>query len=63
MKALTRYVQESIAELRQVRWPTQRQAIRLSVIVIIFTFSVSIAFGGIDFVLSQIVKLLLSLTY
>lgn len=63
MKKVTNYVQEAIAELRQVRWPTQRQAIRLSIIVIIFTFCVSIAFGGIDFVLSQIVKLMLSLTY
>ena len=63
MRKLAAYFQDAIAELHQVRWPTRQQAIRLSVIVIIFTFAVSVAFGAIDFVLSQIVKVLLSLTY
>ncbi len=57
------YITDAIGELRQVRWPTRQQAIRLSIITIGFTFAVSIAFGGIDYVLSQVVKLLLSMTY
>ena len=63
MRALTTYINDSIAELRHVRWPTRQQAIRLSNIVIIFTAAVSIAFGAIDYVLSLGVKALLSLTY
>lgn len=63
MRKFTTYVQEAVAELHQVRWPTRQQAIRLSIIVIIFTACVSVAFGAIDYVLSLIVKLLLSLTY
>ncbi|MDA0376180.1 MAG: preprotein translocase subunit SecE [bacterium] len=57
------YINEAITELRHVRWPTRQQAIRLSVITIGFTTAVAIAFGGIDYVLNQIVKVLLSLTY
>lgn len=60
---ITTYINEAIQELHHVRWPTQRQAIRLSVIVIIFTAAVSVAFGVIDYTLSVIVKFLLSLTY
>lgn len=60
---IANYITEALAELHQVRWPTRRQAIRLSIITIGFTFAVSIAFGAIDFVLSQVVKVLLSLTY
>ena len=57
------YINDSISELRQVRWPTRRQAIRLSIIVIGFTAVVSVAFGLIDYVLSLGVKALLELTY
>lgn len=63
LMSLSTYIQESIAELRQVRWPTRQQAIRLSIITIGFTFAVAIAFGAIDSALGQIVKVLLSLTY
>ena len=31
------YFKESLEELHQVRWPTRQQAIRLSVIVLVFT--------------------------
>ena len=57
------YIQEAIAELHQVRWPTRQQAIRLSIITIGFTAGVAIAFGAIDYTLAQIVTFLLSLTY
>jgi preprotein translocase SecE subunit len=63
MSTITTYINEALVELRHVRWPTRQQAIRLSIIVIIFTTAVSIAFGAIDYVLSQGVKFLLSMTY
>ncbi|MDP6561742.1 MAG: preprotein translocase subunit SecE, partial [Candidatus Peribacteraceae bacterium] len=59
---ITTYFNEAVSELRHVRWPTRQQAIRLSIITIGFTAAVAVAFGGIDYVLNQIVKLLLSLT-
>lgn len=57
------YIQEAIAELHQVRWPTRQQAVRLSIITIGFTATVAIAFGAIDYALAQVVTFLLSLTY
>lgn len=63
MNAIKSYIIEAVEELRHVRWPTRNQAIRLSIIVIGFTFVVSIVFGFIDFLLSEVVKALLTLTY
>ncbi len=60
---IANYINGAISELRHVRWPTRQQAIRLSIIVILFTAIVSVAFGLIDYALSLVVKFLLSLTY
>jgi preprotein translocase SecE subunit len=57
------YINEALTELRHVRWPTRQQAVRLSIITIGFTAAVAVAFGGIDYILNQIIKVLLSLAY
>ena len=57
------YINDAVAELRQVRWPTRQQAIRLSIIVVGFTLASSAVFGVIDYILATLVKFLLSLTY
>lgn len=63
MNALTNYINDALAEFRQVRWPTRQQAIRLSIIVIGFTAVATLIFGAIDYALAQIVSFILSLTY
>lgn len=62
MSAFIEYIQESIAELRQVRWPTRSQAVRLSIIVVGFTIATAAVFGVIDFFLSELLQILLSFT-
>lgn len=54
------YFRGAVAELKHVRWPTRNQAVRLSVITIVFTFASAFAYGMVDFVLGRIVTLLLS---
>lgn len=63
MNTISLYINDAIAELRHVRWPTRHQAVRLSVIVIGFVIVSSIAFGLIDYSLSLVMQFLLSLTY
>ena len=58
-----KYINDSVSELKHVRWPTRQQAIRLSTIVICFVFVMAIIFGVIDYGLSMLMKFLLSLTY
>ena len=63
INTVTTYINEALEELRHVRWPTQQQAVRLSVIVFLFTVACAVAFGFVDFLLSQLVKGVLSFTY
>ena len=60
---ISAYLNESIEELRYVRWSTRQQAIRLSGIVLIFTFATSAVFGVVDFLLAELIKGLLSLRF
>ena len=59
MISLATYLRESIEELRQVRWPTQQQAIRLTLIVIGFIIVASIFFGVIDAFFSELIRITL----
>lgn len=60
MQPVISFVQDSIVELRQVRWPTRQQAIRLSIIVIAFTLASTVVLGAVDFGLSTLLQQLLS---
>ena len=57
MNLITTYINESLEELRQVRWPTQQQAVRLSTIVIGFIIVTSLFFGLVDTILSEAIRL------
>ncbi len=57
MNSLITYFGDSLEELRQVRWPTQQQAIRLTVIVIGFIIVASIFFGVVDGIFSEVIRL------
>lgn len=59
MSALTSYITESIAELRHVQWPTQQQAVRLTVIVIAFIAVNAAVFGLVDFGISKFISVTL----
>lgn len=57
MNTIVTYFRESLEELRQVRWPTQQQAIRLTVIVIGFIIVASLFFGVVDLGFSEIIRI------
>ena len=46
--ALIRYLRETRAELRRVRWPTREEALNLTKIVLVVTISMSILLGLLD---------------
>jgi len=56
---VTTYLREALEELHQVRWPTRQQAVRLSLIVIVFVLVSAAIFGVVDFFLAEAVKNLL----
>jgi len=60
MNAIVTYINESLEELRHVRWPTRQQAIRLSGIVIVFVLACGAFFGAVDFGLSKLMQAILN---
>lgn len=47
------------AELLKVTWPTKDEVIRLTVIVVILSLIVGAFVGGLDFVFTKIIELVL----
>ena len=57
---LVRYYRETRAELRKVVWPTREEAINLTGIVVGTIVAMSVFFGTVDYLLTQLFKLLLA---
>ena len=57
---IQRYIKETIGELKKVNWPTRKEAINLTVIVLIVTFTMSAILGLLDLLFSRVFALILS---
>ncbi|MFC1616562.1 preprotein translocase subunit SecE, partial [Patescibacteria group bacterium] len=60
--ALTSYIKSSFQELTKVVWPTKNQAIRLTIIVLIFCSIIALFLASFDFGFSKLFTYLLNLT-
>lgn len=56
---LLNYFKETQAELKEVSWPTKRQTIIFTILVIVISVFVAVFLGGIDFVLKQMLSFIL----
>lgn len=61
MQGLLRYITGSIDELKRVVWPTRKQALTLTGIVLAFTVVLALYLTGLDFVFRTALEKLLSL--
>lgn len=59
MKAIIKYFEECLHELRQVRWPTQKQAVKISIITSIFVVASSLFIGLLDSFLIKVLPKIL----
>ena len=53
------YLKETISELRQVTWPTRRQTLTLSAIVVAAALVMAAYVGALDFGFTNLLKLLI----
>jgi preprotein translocase subunit SecE len=53
MSPLIKYFRDTAAELKQVTWPSQRQAALYTVLVIVISTFVAIFTGAFDFLFSR----------
>lgn len=56
MQRLTNYFRDTAAELKQVNWPTQHQALLYTILVIVISALVALFLGVFDFVFSEFIK-------
>lgn len=57
--APVQFLKEVRVELSKVVWPSKRETIRLTLIIIGVSLAVGIFLGGIDFVLTKIMEVIL----
>lgn len=57
---ITNYVKGSLEELTKVVWPTKNQAVRLTIIVMVFCVVVAIFLGAVDLGFSELYKYVLN---
>jgi preprotein translocase subunit SecE len=56
---VTQFLKDAKVELKKVTWPTPKQTLASTAVVIIIVFIVSIYLGIVDFVLAKLVKYIL----
>jgi preprotein translocase subunit SecE len=54
------YIRETRAELRKVVWPTRQEALNLTIIVVVTILVMSVFFGAVDYLLTQLFRLLIT---
>ncbi len=60
MTQFVKYIRATMAELRQVVWPTQKQALAYTVLVIIISTIVALYVGAFDYLFSKGIDLLIN---
>jgi preprotein translocase subunit SecE len=53
MNKITTYVQESLAEMKKVTWPTKKETYNYTILVILISLGVAIFLGILDYIFSQ----------
>jgi len=56
---VTQFLKDAKVELKKVTWPTPKQTMASTAVVIIIVFIVAIYLGIVDFVLAKLVKFVL----
>jgi len=59
IKKIKQFLKEVRVELRKVVWPTPREALASTSVVVVFVIIVSLFLGVVDFGLTKIIKLFL----
>ncbi|MEK7555330.1 MAG: preprotein translocase subunit SecE [Patescibacteria group bacterium] len=56
LNRLKSYLQESRQEFRRVNWPTRKETIRLTLVVIVFSLIVAVFLGVLDFLFTYLLE-------
>ena len=54
ISSLTQYIKDSRTELKKVTWPTRKETINHTLLVVAFSLAVAVFLGIADYILSEI---------
>lgn len=60
MQQVLSFLKETRGEFLKITWPTRQEAVRLSITVIIVSLVIGAFVGGLDFVFTNLVNLLIN---
>lgn len=60
MSQFTKYIKATAAEIRQVTWPTKREAALYTILIIVISTIVALYVGALDYVFSQGINFLIN---
>jgi preprotein translocase subunit SecE len=60
MSKLSNYLGDTVAEMKQVTWPTQKQALMYTFLVIAISIIVSLFLGGFDYIFGHMIELIVA---
>ena len=58
-RGITKWYRETVGELRKVSWPTRKEALGLTRVVLVVLVVMSFLLGGVDLLFSQLFDLIL----
>ena len=56
------YVKEAREEMTKVTWPSKQETTRYALVVVVLSLAIAVFFGGLDWLLTKGLELLVSLT-
>ncbi len=59
MRGFTTYIKNSVAEMQKVVWPTRKQAIQLSILIVVVSLILGVILAGLDTVWRTALKSLI----
>jgi preprotein translocase subunit SecE len=59
---IVNFVRDVRSELRKVAWPSQRETVNLTVVVIALSVAMGLFLGGVDFIFQELFRFLLGLS-
>jgi preprotein translocase subunit SecE len=60
MKFLKKYISQVWSELKKVSWPSKKQTINKTILVVIVSAIVALYISGVDFILQSIMRTLIN---
>jgi len=59
MKGVVKFLKEVESELKKVRWPTKKETMKLTTVVIFITLLISLYIGALDYAFAKIMEVLI----